>query len=542
MDMSQYRELFISEAGEHLQKLSALVVQLEADRDNREIIDALFRSAHSVKGMAASMGFTGMTALAHRMEDLMDRIRRGMAFDAELFDLLLAGEERLAAMLEQIAAGGSEMAADDIIARLAAYTPARGGEPAAAAGQEAAVAAPAEPVPEMRASDIQHQSPAAQQTIKVKTAALDSFLDTTGELITVKHRLALLARTLRNQDFHEAVNALEKHLRELHDQVMAVRMIPLAAVTERFPRLVRDLARNSDKEIIFTLKGVEIELDRSILELLGDPLAHLLRNCVDHGIETSAERIAAGKPASGRVEIAVSRETDQVAIRLEDDGRGIDAEQIAAAAVQQGFISREKAAALQIEEKLLLICHAGFSTAARVTEISGRGVGMDVVRTNIQSLGGTLSISSVPGQSSCFLLRLPLTIAIINVLLVKVGRFTLAIPLTAVSRTLDLLRGDIAVIDDQEAIFLESEMVPLFHLGRCLNLQTEAPRGDRVPLFITEHKGRRVALQVDTLLGNQDVFVKPLSRPLAVIEGLYGATVLGDGEVVFIVDILNRLL
>ena len=474
MDMSQYQELFISEAGEHLQKISALAVQLEADREDREVIDALFRSAHSVKGMAASMGFTGIAALAHRMEDLMDRIRRGMAFDAELFDLLLAGEERLAAMLEQVAAGGSEVAADDIIARLAAYNPVRGGEPAAAAGEAAVAPAPAEPFPEMRVSDIQHPGPAAQQTIKVKTAALDSFLDTTGELITVKHRLALLARTLRNQDFYEAVNALERHLRDLHDQVMAIRMVPLAAVTERFPRLVRDLARNSGKEIIFTMKGVEIELDRSILELLGDPLTHLLRNCVDHGIETPAERISAGKSASGRVVVAVSRETDQVEIRLEDDGRGIDAEQIAAAAVQQGFISREKAAALQVEEKLLLICHAGFSTAARVTEISGRGVGMDVVRTTIQSLGGTLSISSVPGKSSCFLLRLPLTIAIINVLLVKVGRFTLAIPLTAVSRTLDLLREDIAVIDNQEVIFLESEMVPLFHLGRCLNLQTEA--------------------------------------------------------------------
>ena len=158
MDMSQYQDLFISEAGEHLQKISALVVQLEADREDREVIDALFRSAHSVKGMAASMGFTAIAALAHRMEDLMDRIRRGMAFDAELFDLLLAGEDRLAAMLEQIAAGGSEVAADDIIARLAAYNPAKGGEPAAAAGQEALAPAPAEPFPEMRASDIQHQS------------------------------------------------------------------------------------------------------------------------------------------------------------------------------------------------------------------------------------------------------------------------------------------------------------------------------------------------------------------------------------------------
>jgi two-component system chemotaxis sensor kinase CheA len=238
----------------------------------------------------------------------------------------------------------------------------------------------------------------------------------------------------------------------------------------------------------------------------------------------------------------VSRVKDQVEIRVEDDGRGIDPEQIAAAAVQKGFISREKAAGLQTDEKLMLVCHAGFSTADRVTEISGRGVGMDVVKTIIQSLGGTLAISSVPGKGSCFLLRLPLTIAIINVLLVKVGNITLAIPLTAVNRTLDLKLEEVAVIDNQEVFFLNDETVPLFHLGSLLSIPTETRSRETAPLFITEIKGRRVALLVDRLLGNQQIFVKPLDRPLAVIEGLCGATVLGDGEVVFILDIVNRLL
>jgi two-component system chemotaxis sensor kinase CheA len=306
--------------------------------------------------------------------------------------------------------------------------------------------------------------------------------------------------------------------------------------------MIRDLARQSGKEITFAMEGVEIELDRSILELLGDPLAHLLRNCADHGIETPAARSSAGKSSAGKIAVSVSRVKDQVEIRVEDDGRGIDAERITLAAVQKGFISREKAAGLPVAEKLMLICHAGFSTAERVTEISGRGVGMDVVKTTIQSLGGTLSISSVPGQGSCFLLRLPLTIAIVNVLLVKVGRFTLAIPLTAVLRTLDLKREEVAIIDDQEVFFLDDETMPIFHLGRFLNMPQDAGNADTAPLFITEFKGRRVALQVDKLLGNQEVFVKPLARPLSVIEGLCGATVLGDGEVVFILDVLNRLM
>lgn len=540
MDMSQYHDLFISEAREHLQKISELVVQLESNPDDHDVIDSLFRSAHSVKGMAASMGFTGIATLAHKMEDLMDSVRHGLSVNTELFDLLLAGEEHLTAMLEQIGIDGSEDAADDIIARISAYNSAATQEFADLNrnGEVALVV----PSPDESISDTSPTNPGVQQTIKVKTAVLDSFLDTTGELITVKHRLAMFARSLHNKDISETVDALERHLRDLHDQVMAVRLIPLAAVTERFPRMMRDLARKSGKEINFAMKGVEIELDRSILELLGDPLAHLLRNCVDHGIGTPAERISAGKPASGKVAISVSRVKDQVEILVEDDGRGIDPEQITAAAVEKGFISREKASGLNVAEKLLLVCHAGFSTADKVTEISGRGVGMDVVRTTIQSLGGTISITSGPEQGATFRLRLPLTIAIINVLLVKIGSFTLAIPLTAVTRTLDLKLEDIAVIDNQEVLFLDNETMPLFHLGRCLNVQPDVPSGHTVPLVITEHKGRKVALQVDKLLGYHEVFVKPLLRPLSGIEGLCGATVLGNGEVVFIMDILNRLL
>lgn len=541
MDMSQYYGLFISETREHLRKLSELVVQLEANSDDHEVIASLFRSAHSVKGMAASMGFTGIAGLAHKLEDLMDRVRHGLAVDAELFDLLLAGEECLSAMVDRIAGGESEGTAEELIAQIEAYRVATQQEPATACLQEKA-APPVAVVPEGRASDMLPGNPVGQQTIRVKTTVLDSFLDTTGELITVKHRLAMFARRLDNQDLSETVNVLERHLRDLHDQVMTVRMIPLTAITERFPRVIRDLARTSGKEIAFAMKGVEIELDRSILERLGDPLAHLLRNCVDHGIEPPAERSATGKSAAGRVAITVSRVKDQVEIRIEDDGRGIDPDLVAAAAVQKGFISGENVINLQDNEKLMLICHAGFSTATSVTEISGRGVGMDVVKTTIQALGGTISISSVPGQGSCFLLRLPLTIAIINVLLVKAGRLTLAIPLTAVTKTLELKREEIAVIDNQEVFFLEEETVPLFHLSSLLNMQPESCSGETVPLFVAEQKGRKVALQVDKMIGHQEVFVKPLERPLAVFEGLCGATILGDGEVVFILDILNRLL
>lgn len=540
MDMSQYHDLFVTETREHLQRLSALAVQLETDRKNGEIIAELFRSAHSVKGMAASMGYTGIAALAHRMEDLLDRVRKGLAVDEELFDLLLAGEDRLSQMLERVAAGEGEGDAGDVIAKIAAYLPVAGdGSPAVPQG--ASLAPPVTAAANPQGSVDKHPgNHTAQQTVKIKTAVLDGFLDTTGELITVKHRLAAFAGKERNRGLSEAVEALGRHLRDLHDQVMTARLLPLSAVAERFPRMVRDLARKTGKDVGFVIKGAEVELDRSILELLGDPLAHLLRNCVDHGIELPQERRAAGKDASGRIELAVSRLQDQVEIRIMDDGRGIDPELIARAAVRKGIVTADRAAALKPEEKLLLICQPGFSTAARVTEVSGRGVGMDVVKSVVQSMGGTLAISSAPGNGSRFLLRLPSTIAIINVLLVQVGAFTLAIPLTAVIRTYDLKREEIVFLDGREVFFHDEETVPLEYLGHYLHLGSGTDTGETVPLFMVEVKGRKLALRVDKLLGNQEVFVKPLRRPLSAMKGLCGATVLGSGEIVFILDILNR--
>jgi two-component system chemotaxis sensor kinase CheA len=321
---------------------------------------------------------------------------------------------------------------------------------------------------------------------------------------------------------------------------MAVRLMPLSMITERFPRMIRDLAHSCGKEITFAVKGAEIELDRSIIDLIGDPLAHILRNSVDHGIETPQQRIEKGKKPSGRISISVTREKDQVEIRIEDDGRGMNPEMIAAAAAAKGFIPKEKAASLSDEEKLLLICQPGFSTAAKVTDLSGRGVGMDVVKTAIQGMGGSLSIFTETGTGSTFLLRLPLTIAIIHVLLVKAGRLTLAIPLTAVERTMELKRDELATVDDQKIFFLNEEALPIIHVGEILNISSIKQKNENVQFFITEIKGQKIALEVDQLLGNQEIFVKPLPRPLAALKAINGATVLGNGEVVFILDMLTR--
>lgn len=538
MDMSQYYGLFVSETREHLRKIGELILLLEADPTDRPTIDALFRSAHSIKGMSASMSFAAIAELAHRMEDLMARIRNGLRVDASLFDLLLAGADQIAAMIDDLEKGGSGVVdTTSLMASMAAYSPM---ESPSAANAEAALSSSADSrSAEAKNRNSHPESVAVSQTVRVRTELLDTFVNTTGELITLKHRLEMLAAEKGGSLFKEAVRDLGRHLRDLHDHVMTARLLPLSGVIERFPRMVRDLSRGEGKEISFTMQGVEIELDRSILDVLGDPLAHILRNCIDHGIEPASARLAAGKPAIGNLALTVTRQKDQVEIAISDDGMGMDPEVICGAAVDKGVIDRDRAAGLSSQEKLMLICQAGFSTASRVSEISGRGVGMDVVKSTLQSLGGALSIASTPGSGSTFLLRLPLTVAIINVLLVVVGRLTMAVPLTAVIRTLELRMDEVAIIDGEEMFFLGDEEIPLLPLSKLLGIPAEQNRGEILPVFIAEMMGQRVGILVDRLLGHKEVFVKPLSRPLSVMPGINGATILGDGQIVFILDILH---
>lgn len=543
MDMSQYYGLFISEAREHALKIAELAVLLETDPLDRPTIDALFRSAHSLKGMAASMEFGNITVLAHKLEDLMDRVRNGKPVDTELFELLLAGSDfflKMIAELEQ--SGAATTNAAELVDRIVAYA-------TAADTVAETIPLPGEKAPEpvvAKAEELLPQAAVdnslAYQTVRVKTGILDSFVNTTGELITVKHRLELLASSGGDHLFAEAVRDLGRHLRELHDQVMTVRLIPLATITDRFPRMIRDLAKKSGKELTLSMVGVDMELDRSILELLSDPFAHILRNCADHGIEPLAERVAAGKPAAGAIFIKAVRNKDKVEITIADDGRGMNPDSIAAAAVAKGILSAESARQLSADEKLLLICQPGFSTATEITEVSGRGVGMDIVKSTLQSLGGTLLIGSGPGKGSSFLLTLPLTIAIINVLFVSVGELTLAVPLTGVIRTLELRREEIIVHDGHETVLLEEERLPVIPLQRFLHLHGETAAKENLPLFIAEIKGRKVGLLVDRIIGHREVFVKSLGRPLSSLAGINGATISGDGEIVFILDILNLVL
>ncbi|HEX8960434.1 MAG TPA: chemotaxis protein CheA [Geobacteraceae bacterium] len=538
MDMSQYRGLFISETREHLRTFNELIVALEGDPDEREKIDALFRTAHSIKGMAASMEYRDIANLAHKIEDLMDKVRkRLLAFEPAMADLLLEGGDLLEVLVNDVAAGSTASRdVGDFLERLAGYTP---GERKDAAPPQTASAAGTDT--REHPGDARKEPPDSHQSVRVRTAILDNLINTTGELVTNKHRLMTVAKAIASPQLGAALEELSRLLRELHNEVLNVRLIPFSSIAERFPRAVRDLARKNDKDVAFEIEGKEIELDRGILEELADPLVHILRNAVDHGVETGAERLASGKAAQGRVTLSAVREKDQVCITVADDGRGMDPAKLVASALAKGIITPEAARLLTSREALLLTCHPGFSTADRVTDVSGRGVGMDVARATVQTLGGTLAIESETGRGTRIILRLPLTIAIINVLLVDCGGLTLAVPVTGIQRTLEIRRDAITTQGRHRVFYLDDEPIPLLSMARILRVPAPQPAGQIIPLFVSEVKGRRVALVVDRFLGHQEVFVKPLGRPLGRMKGLSGGAILGNGEVVFILDVANIL-
>lgn len=541
MDMSRYRELFLSEADEHLQQMGDLIVRLEKEPGDREALDDLFRQAHSMKGMASSMGYDVITDLAHKMESLMVRIREGeAAFDSQAADLLLEGADVLRTLVRD------ESALCDtagLAARLAAHGTgiSPSAPPAASAAVEEAPAA-AEATP-----SAPPEPPSAapgrgfQETVRIKTSLLDRLVTVTGELITTRHRLAILAAELESKPLTEATAELARLLRELHCDVREARMMPFESIADRFPRAVRDLARSLGKQVDLEIRGREIKLDRGILEELVDPLMHIVRNCIDHGIEPAGERIAAGKTATGRLDMTVTREKDHVLITVEDDGRGIDPQRLKETALRKGLIDADTAERLSPQDLLMLICLPGFSTARAVTEISGRGVGMDAVNTAVRGLGGTLTIDSRPGLGTGMQLRLPRTIAIVNILLASCGSLTVGIPAGAVVRMLELDRSALISREGRAGFMLGEEQLPLMSLSRLLGLPQGTLPGRFLPTLVVEVRGRRIGLAVDHIYGQQELFIRPLGRPLDRLRGLSGGALLGDGRGVFILDLATIL-
>lgn len=537
MDMFPYRDLFVSEARSHLCAFSELIVRFEESSGDAAAIDELFRHAHSLKGMAATMGYEQVVGVAHLMEDQLSRIRSGeLQLLPAIADLLLEGSDMLARLVSGIESGSNTFEdTTGLIERLAAFDPAAEVRPpvyanslyvAADTSQETAVSAPHQ----FRQTD-------TLKSIRIKTETLDHLVNITGELITNRHLLAASIRRADTAECREPLDQLTTLLRNLRDQVFKARMLPFAVIAERFPRLVRDLARKQGKEVHFQIEGKEIELDRGILEEIVEPIVHILRNAVDHGLETADERVTAGKPYGGTITLTVRRDKDHIDIAIADDGHGMDPDQLKLKAVLKGIISPEQAAQMTLQEVYQLICKPGFSTSATVTDVSGRGVGMDAVHEAVHALGGALTIQSQRGQGSHFVMRLPIAVSIIHALIVQCGQFEIAFPLTSVMRTLELKHSEIIEEYGRVTILLDGTPVPLRSLREALHLPpASAAEGALQSVIVCDVGGVLLAFDVDSISGQQEIFVRPLKAPLSHLDGVSGGTITGDGRVLFVVD------
>ena len=550
MDMSQYRDLFVAETREYLGSMNESIVDLERGPGDREAIDSLFRFAHSIKGMAASMGYQDIAELAHAMEDLMDRVRKGDALPvAAVVDALLGGVDLLDEMVVAIEKGGTGCGnIAEVVLRLKRCSCAQGKDTDCRREDRK----PEESHVHSKAADtgggtetgepeIGGGQSGALQTVRVKTEVLDNLINITGELITNRHRLLVLAHEMEMPGLNDAIGELSRNLRDLQGEVMKLRLMPFAVLADRFSRIVRDLASKSGKVAAMEIRGKDIGIDRGVLEKLADPLVHLLRNAVDHGLEKMEERLAAGKPPSGKITLEIAREKDHVAITVADDGRGMDPARLIESAIERKLVKPEDGRVISPKEAFMLTCIPGFSTAHRVTDISGRGVGMDVVRNSVQVLGGRISIDSEVGRGTRIAITVPLTVSIIHVLLVTCSDITVGFPIGRILRVLDVRRSQITSQGKRRVLRLDDEVISVLSLNRLLGVPHSRISGDFVPTIITELRGKKVGLVVDRFEGQREVFLKPLGRPMGSLKGAAGGAILGDGRAVIVLD-TERLL
>jgi len=377
------------------------------------------------------------------------------------------------------------------------------------------------------------------QTIRVDTDRLDKLLNLVGELVIGKTRLAQLAGDVKSSELTETIEQMDLVVSDLQNVVMQTRMVPIETVFNRFPRMIRDLAKARGKQVELKMTGGETELDRTVIDELGDPLVHLIRNALDHGIETAEERAAANKPAAGTLTLSAYHEGSSVFIEIRDDGRGIDADKIRRSAVKRGIISEEEAAALNDQQALDLIFAAGLSTADKVTDISGRGVGMDVVKNKLEQLNGRVKLRTELGTGSTFTIKLPLTLAIVQALMVRIAKEDYAIPLAYIEQTLRLLPDDIQKVNRQEVVLLRGEILPLVNMHELLDSPDGEGRDGAMFAVVVQSGGQRVGLCVDETVGQLEIVIKNLGKYLQNTKYIAGGTILGDGTVALILDVAH---
>ncbi len=376
------------------------------------------------------------------------------------------------------------------------------------------------------------------RTIRVDTEKLDTLMNLMAELVIARSRINETLKKYEIKQVDESLAQLSRNTSDLQNIVMKIRMVPISYVFNRFPRMVRDLARNNNKEIQLIISGQETEVDRTVVEEIGDPLVHLLRNAVDHGVESTEERYKQGKPSTGIVRLDAKHEGNNVVIDVQDDGKGLDREKIIAKAVERGLIDEMSAAALSDEEVFSFIFMPGFSTKEEVTDLSGRGVGMDVVKTSIENLNGSISIESEKGKGTKVTIRLPLTLAIIQALLVKVSNLVYAIPIASIDSTLNLPTSEIQIVQSREVVVIRGEIIPIVWLKEVFQLSIDEDK-ENIHVVIVKVGNKKFGLVVDGLLGQDDIVIKSLGKLLKDVNEFSGAAILGDGSISLILEIAN---
>ena len=640
MDTSQYLPMFLAECREHLQELNLAVVRIEEQPQDGETVDAIFRIAHSLKGMSATMGFAGMAALTHQMEDVFELLRqRSSGLTRETVDVLLECLDALESATDAIEADGVEnlepaalierlkglvrdrttdqevarrggaagapvpaavveavgtgqamlharvMLADDTLmpavrAYMVIAAAADMGTVVASAPEEddveafdgrrvdvwvsagveaVALSAALTAVPDVATAEVAEVAEAGvvgepetsapvpvpvvagergeggrvAATVRVDAERLDQLMHLMGELVVQRTQVEVLAAQAEVPGLSQAMADLTRCSHALQAIVMQVRMIPVEAVFLRFPRLVRDLSAKFGKRVELELVGQDTELDRTVVDALGDPLVHLVRNALDHGLETPAEREAAGKPASGTVRISARHAGGNVVITVADDGRGVDPHAVAAKAVRAGLITADQAETIDMARAIELLFTPGFSTREQADDVSGRGVGMDAVRAKVRELGGEVLLTSEPGAGATAQIRLPLTLAIMSALLVRAGGRAFGIALDRIDRTVRLVDHAVRSAAGQRMLVVGDAVLPLYDAAEALGHQ----RADDCEFaIVVQSQERSIALAVTTLIGQRELVTRPLPADLAELAPVSGAAVLSDGEIALLVD------
>lgn len=379
------------------------------------------------------------------------------------------------------------------------------------------------------------KKPKTGRTVRVDIERLDNLMNLVSELIIVKNGLETVE--INNQNMNEQIEYLERITTNLHDAVMKVRMVPIERVFNRFPRLIRDLSRKLDKNIVLHMSGEETELDRTVIDEIGDPLVHLIRNAGDHGLETTKERLAAGKPEQGNIYLDAYQDGNNVVIEVGEDGRGIDLVKVKNRALEKESITRDQADVMLDQDVIELLFRPSFSTAQQISDFSGRGVGLDVVKTKIESLGGDVDVKTEVGKGTKFIIRLPLTLAIIQALMVKLGEEKYAVPLNTIQNIEDVKLSDIKYIQNREVINLRGHVIPIVYLDGVLGVERSQEDKDTITVVIINKGERQAGFVVDSLIGQQEIVIKTLGKYLTNIKMIAGATILGDGEVALILDV-----